>query len=176
MSNRRLQMNHEHIAACFNACFEDAETTKLIGGSNEPLYLPGDGEQMARLYYREDYAASALHEIAHWCIAGRDRRRSEDFGYQYTPPPRTAQQQEKFFALECRTQALESIFAEAAGLQFRVSADNLAADLSDFAQVVRQMVPQVRHWMLESVDSRARTFAQALAAWHDCETGEAIDG
>lgn len=176
MSRQRLQMNHEHIAACFNACFEDPEMTTLIGGSAEPLYLPGDGKELARLYYREDYAASALHEIAHWCIAGRDRRGREDFGYQYTPPPRTAQQQDKFFALECRTQALESIFAEAAGLQFRVSADNLNADVAEFAQVVRQMVPRVRHWMLESADSRARTFAQALAAWPRCDSGDAVNG
>lgn len=169
-------MDHRHIAACFNACFEQSEMTSLIGGSAEPLYVPGNGEQLARLYYREDYAASALHEIAHWCIAGRDRRKREDFGYEYTPAPRTAQQQGKFYALERRTQALESIFAEAAGLKFRVSADNLAAEATEFARAVQHLVPQVRQWMLQSVDSRARTFARALAAWQTCDLGETVNG
>jgi len=61
----------EQICETFNRCFVQSHT-KLVGGASEPLYEPG--KQEARVYFREDYASSALHEIAHWCIAGADRR------------------------------------------------------------------------------------------------------
>ena len=40
----------------------------MVGGAAEPLYLPDRGTRTAELHYREDFAASALHEAAHWCI------------------------------------------------------------------------------------------------------------
>ena len=50
---------------------------------------------------------SALHEVAHWCIASAGRRRCRDYGYWYIPPPRDATAQTEFFAVEARVQALE---------------------------------------------------------------------
>ena len=94
------------IAACFNATFLHTEQTRMRGGAREPLYVPARDGQPAELRYREDFAASALHEAAHWCIAGRERRLLADFGYAYQPPPRTAAQQCGFYTLELKTQAL----------------------------------------------------------------------
>ena len=151
------------IAGVFNRCFERDERTVLVGGADEPLYLPASTTAPAQLFYREDFAASALHEAAHWCIAGPGRRRLVDFGYAYTPPPRSAQQQQAFFAAELRTQTLESIFASAAGLEFRPSADNLEAALEAFSARVVAQRPSMQRWMQASVDTRATRFAAALA-------------
>lgn len=150
------------IAAVFNTCFATAERTVLLGGADEPLYLPATTSTPAQLFYREDFAASALHEAAHWCIAGRARRRLLDFGYAYIPPPRSVEQQAKFFSAELKTQSLESLFAAAAGLAFKPSADNLQADLQDFANRVAAHQPLVKQWLESSSDRRAAIFRAAL--------------
>ena len=158
-------MRHTEIAACFNGAFYQAHATQMRGGASEPLYLPAGNGEPARLCYREDFAASALHEAAHWCIAGRRRRTLVDFGYDYEPPPRSEAAQQQFFALELRTQALESLFAGAAGVAFRPSADNLQAELSSFIDQLRAALPGMSRWVCESEDPRARQFISALEAW-----------
>ena len=155
---------HDHeIATVFNNCFADAERTVMRGGADEPLYVPATSRGPAKLLYREDFAASALHEAAHWCIAGRDRRRLLDFGYSYTPPPRDPAQQAKFFAAELKTQTLESLFANAAGISFKPSADNLETDLRAFGERVAARQPTMQQWLERSVDQRAAVFTAALA-------------
>jgi elongation factor P hydroxylase len=134
----------------------------MVGGASEPLYLPAEVHRPALLYYRSDFAASALHEAAHWCIAGNARRRQRDFGYLYQPPPRTAAQQCAFFASERRVQTLEWFFADAAGVDFYPSADNLSADPSDFhAQLVATRT-ELRLWLGRTRGARARRFLQVL--------------
>ncbi len=150
------------IADCFNATFLASERTRMIGGAAEPLYLPVRSGSPAELHYREDYAASALHEAAHWCIAGSERRSLTDFGYSYLPPPRTKPQQDAFFAFELKTQTLEALFADAAGLDFRASADNLDADVQSFARAIVEARPTVARWLVASRDDRARRFTRAL--------------
>ena len=158
-------MRHTEIAACFNRVFYPAYGTQMRGGAEEPLYVPAADGEPARVYYREDFAASALHEAAHWCIAGRQRRALADFGYSYQPPPRSEAAQQRFFALELRTQALESLFAAAAGVPFQPSADNLQADLSGFIEQLRVAQPEVSCWVRGSADPRARQFIHALERW-----------
>jgi elongation factor P hydroxylase len=129
------------IAALFNARFEPAFATILAGGADEPSYLPAAGTAPAVIRYREDYAASALHEIAHWCIAGAARRRLPDYGYWYLPPPRDRAGQEAFYGVERRVQALECLLAAAAGVPFAISADNLEIhDVAAFRQAVADEV------------------------------------
>ena len=83
---------------------------------NEPYYQPATGEcDMHRLFYRSDYFASALHEVAHWCIAGERRRQLADFGYWYTPDGRSPQQQSAFEAVEAKPQPLDWFFSLACG-------------------------------------------------------------
>jgi elongation factor P hydroxylase len=155
-------MHHADIAACFNREFGCSHHTRMEGGAAEPLYVPAGAGQPARLCYREDYAASALHEAAHWCIAGAQRRLLEDFGYPYEPPPRSAEAQARFYASEVRAQALESLFAAAAGVDFQPSADDLQADLANFSEQLAAAVPQLRQWLQSAAGARARQFLAAL--------------
>ena len=60
------------IEEVFADCFYEDYGTRLQGGASEPLYRPSSGGD-AVIFYREDFAASALHEVAHWCIAGVGR-------------------------------------------------------------------------------------------------------
>lgn len=134
------------IERLFDTCFLDKYNTRLCGGGDEPVYLPAkDDQDYHRLIYRADYTASALHEVAHWCIAGPQRRRQVDFGYWYFPDGRSAQQQRAFEQMEVKPQALEWIFSEALGLRFQLSTDNLngggsssSASADDFADLVFQ--------------------------------------
>ena len=57
-------MNAGQIIDVFDRCFGERYLTRLCGGAEEPLYLPAVGEQPAQLFFRADYAASALHEAA----------------------------------------------------------------------------------------------------------------
>lgn len=110
----------------FARCFEDEFSTILVGGGAEPVYVPAAAPgRLHRVIYREDYFASALHEVAHWCLAGRARRKREDYGYWYAPDGRDAAQQVAFERAEARPQALEWIFSDACGFAFSLSADNL---------------------------------------------------
>ncbi|TGD75236.1 transporting ATPase [Mangrovimicrobium sediminis] len=150
----------------FNRCFADSENTRLFGGAAEPVYLPpaADGA-CAQLHYREDFFASALHEIAHWCIAGTERRQQLDFGYWYASEGRSPQQQAAFEAVEVTPQALEWILSSACGYRFRVSVDNFSddgtpADTAGFRELV---AARARAWQQASLPPRAARFFTALA-------------
>jgi elongation factor P hydroxylase len=155
----------ESIAHTFNSTFAARFATVMIGGADEPLYLPASGRFPARIFHTHDFAASALHEAAHWCIAGEKRRRLVDYGYGYAPPPRAASDRAAFFALELEAQALESLFASCAGVAFRVSADDFATTAEErhrFASAVARRCEQRRH----AVSSRAAAFMRALSLAH----------
>jgi elongation factor P hydroxylase len=152
----------------FDACFASAYRTRLVGGAREPLYEPAsaiEGRAFNLLHYREDYFASALHEVAHWCIAGPERRELVDFGYWYAPDGRGAAQQRAFERVECKPQALEWFFSKACARPFRVSVDNLdglAADLQDSERFERQVLQQALRWQHSSMPGRALQFYRAL--------------
>jgi len=119
-------LTDRQIAGCFNATLGRQHHVRLVGGAAEPLYLPGEGG-FATIRYTRDYPASALHELAHWCIAGPQRRRLVDYGYWYVPPPRTPAFQAAFGRVEVPVQALEYRLSDACGLPFRVSVDDVDA-------------------------------------------------
>ena len=62
-----------------------------------PAQQPG---ALNRIVFTHDYFASALHEVAHWCVAGPERRRLTDYGYWYAPDGRTEKQQMEFERVE----------------------------------------------------------------------------
>lgn len=82
------QENHkiEDIIRIFNQCFANEYNTRLERGGNYPIYLPEfmdeDGVPSERPYnvilFAHGYYSSALHEIAHWLVAGEARRKLED--------------------------------------------------------------------------------------------------
>ncbi|MEM7080435.1 MAG: elongation factor P hydroxylase [Pseudomonadota bacterium] len=166
-------MKAGQICTVFDRCFAETEHTILRGGADEPLYRPPAGAAPGCLLFRGDYAASALHEAAHWCLAGVARRQQEDFGYPYLPPPRSACARSAFFRYERRPQALESLFADAAGVPFRVSVDDfvhadqegyqLFLETQAFAARVHASRAQMYVWLDSPAGQRARCFARALA-------------
>ncbi|MGD8415415.1 MAG: elongation factor P hydroxylase [Pseudomonadales bacterium] len=153
-------LTDRQIAGCFNRGLGRRHRVRLLGGAEEPLYLPGD--DWATIRYTRDYAASALHELAHWCTAGAARRRLADYGYWYRPPPRSTAEQAAFARVEVPVQALEMRFADAAGLPFRVSVDDLEAPpgtADDFAALVEAEVERPIAWL----PARARCLLAELA-------------
>lgn len=158
------------IVTVFNACFAAATglNTRLRGGAHEPFYRPAGGEAAFHVVeFTRDYAASALHEAAHWCVAGPARRLLPDYGYWYAPDGRTAEQQAEFERVEVKPQALEWIFSEACGLRFRVSADNLEAGLGASEEFKHRIWQQVQHYCTEGVNERAERFARSLAVYFE---------
>ena len=152
------------IERVFDACFRARHCTRLEGGAAEPLYLPASANCEARVLYREDFAASALHETAHWCIAGRSRRQQRDYGYWYTPDGRDRAQQRAFERVERRPQALEWHFAVAADQPFRISLDNLDGDDVNLERFTLAVIDEARALCEQGLPPRALRFRQALAA------------
>lgn len=156
------------VERVFAQCFLQSENTLLCGGAEEPLYVPSAAsDEPHRLWFRDNFFASALHETAHWCIAGVERRQQVDFGYWYEPEGRDADSQAAFEAVEVRPQALEWCFSLACGFPFRVSTDNLPAqagepaDHSAFEQAVRREALRLAGAPLPR---RADVFYRALQA------------
>lgn len=152
------------IETVFDALFAGPEATVLRGGASEPLYSPTAIDAPAIIRYRADYIRSALHEVAHWCLAGRYRRALPDYGYWYSPDGRSAKQQAAFFAVERRPQALEFVFCEALDLPFTPSVDNLEqaispATMAAFQAAIRAEVANYRQCGLPP---RASVFYAAL--------------
>jgi len=158
----------QRIAATFNRLYGRPYRTLLVGGGAEPWYEPPVGDASGRIVYRHDYPASALHEAAHWCLAGARRRRLRDYGYWYVPGPRNAEQRSAFFAVEARVQGLEAVLAGVCDVRFVVSADDFAApqsELDAFAGAVDAAIASLRR---DGLPTRAAALHDALAAeFHD---------
>ncbi|NQX89835.1 MAG: elongation factor P hydroxylase [Halioglobus sp.] len=150
----------------FNENFAMSWRTRLQGGADEPFYQPTTDTLVDHiLYYRHDFFASALHEVAHWCIAGEERRLQPDFGYWYTPDDRDQRQQRAFEKVESKPQALEWIFSSACGYPFQPSADNIDLDargVLDYEQFRQCVAQEVRAWQLRGLPQRAAVFYWAL--------------
>lgn len=157
----------QDLEQIFAACFAEDYRTRLIGEAEEPLYQPAAGaDGWHLLYYREDYFASALHEIAHWCIAGSERRQKLDFGYWYHPDGRTAEQQAAFERVEVLPQALEYSFARACCFPFRVSIDNLGNPNNCSRDFRHAIYRQARELTKRGLPARGTQFYQALASFY----------
>jgi len=160
----------KEIARTFNYLFGENHNTVIRGGATEPLYLPPQGNARGVIRYTQNYASSALHEIAHWCIAGSERRSLIDYGYWYVPPPRSRSEQRSFFTVEARVQALEWLFAEASGVSFHLSADDVhdcngGGDLGateTHTAFARQVERRVEAWRGQGLPRRAQRMYCAL--------------
>ena len=154
-------LDAHQLMRLFNQEFAESDKTELIGGAAEPYYEPGS---LNRIYFRADYVRSALHEVAHWCVAGRRRRRLADYGYWYSPDGRGAAQQQAFFAVEARPQAIERCFCEAIGMPFSPSVDNVGAQIEP--QQLQRFEARIEEWCDQfaqsGLPSRAARFVTAL--------------
>jgi len=159
--------NIHDLILLFEQSFYLSYNTKLIKGDDEPIYLPADEDcSFHQVIFAHGYYASALHEIAHWCLAGDKRRLLEDFGYWYLPDGRTAEQQKKFEQVEIKPQAIEWAFCIAANKKFRVSADNLTGADADITGFTKSVYLQVQMYLIHGFPSRAQEFIDVLAEFY----------
>ncbi|MEA5446700.1 elongation factor P hydroxylase [Gammaproteobacteria bacterium AB-CW1] len=157
----------DDLIRLFNETFEESHNTVLIGGGAEPEYRPADElHPRHRIIFTRDYFASALHEVAHWCIAGAHRRKLVDYGYWYEPDGRGPERQAEFERVEARPQAIEWAFSIACGSPFRVSLDNLDGPQTA-SEAFQARVREARTTM-EAVGfpPRAKTFIRVLRDWY----------
>jgi elongation factor P hydroxylase len=154
----------DSLIELFNELFAETENTRLVKGSIEPVYLPADDRvQYHRIVFAHGFFASALHEIAHWCIAGKQRRLQEDYGYWYAADGRTPQQQARFESVEVKPQALEWLFSKASRQSFRVSVDNLSGEQGDSEPFKRAVYQQLQRYCEYGLPPRAQLFIERLA-------------
>ena len=151
------------LVSVWNALFAAAHRTIAELGGDEPLYLPPSDIAAGRIICNRDYPASVLHELAHWCIASPRRRRLVDYGYAYLAPPRDADAQQRFFALEERNQAIESLFAAAAGLTFRVSCDDVGRDDDGATAFAARVAARAARFERDGLPQDAERYRRALA-------------
>lgn len=152
----------------FNDLFYADYNTKLELGGDEPIYLPADDQyDYHRIIFARGFYASALHEIAHWCVAGPERRLVEDFGYWYVPDGRSYEVQMEFEKVEIRPQAYEWILAASAGFPFNVSCDNLAGDFQpDRLAFMTKVQHDVLNILHAGLPLRVRLLSDALRAFY----------
>lgn len=146
----------DQLLAGLNPWLQQQWRTELVAGLGEPLYCPAsDTTGLHRIYFAHGYFNSALHELAHWCIAGERRRRLEDYGYWYCPDGRSAAEQAKFEQVEIKPQALEWWFTRAAGRRFRTSLDNLSGEETDSRPFRVAVQEQARYYARQGLPDRA---------------------
>lgn len=156
------------VVSLFNRQFNNSYRTCLTGGAQEPLYQPATStDQLHKLSFRADYLSSALHEVAHWCIAGPQRLLQEDFGYWYSPDGRSTIEQRQFEKVEVKPQALEWMFSVACDHDFSISLDNLNCtdheDNKAYQLFERAIVDQCLYWCENSqLPTRADCFIKGL--------------
>ena len=152
------------LITLFNRTFADYNT-RLVLGEDEPVYLPANDQcPYHQIVFAHGFFSSALHEIAHWCIAGEARRLQEDYGYWYCPDGRDAQQQANFEKVEIKPQAIEWAFTEAAGRKFQVSTDNLNGAEPDRETFTKNVAAQLACYQEKGFPPRAQRFIDALTA------------
>ena len=156
----------DRVVSCFHSLFLIPFETELCNHGVEPLYVPRSASYPRhRIYFAHGFWSSALHEIAHWCIAGPQRRRQLDYGYWYKPDGRNGAEQAQFQLVEVKPQALEWLFTSAIGQPFYVSFDNLSgASPMTVEQLAfrRRLRVQALSYLENGLPKRAGQFLQRL--------------
>ncbi len=162
------QHHYQQLIDLFDSCFAEEFNTRLIKGDDEPIYLPADDETpYHRIVFAHGFFASALHEISHWCVAGKARREQVDFGYWYCPDGRDAMTQSQFEDVEVKPQAFEWLFCVAAGFPFNVSCDNLEGDVEpDRIAFQRRVHARVMTLLEQGIPERPARFIRALQHYY----------
>lgn len=158
---------YEDLIQIFNQLFQNSEKTILVRGDDEPIYLPASMTgNYHQIIFAHGYYASAMHEIAHWCVAGEKRRLLEDYGYWYEPDGRTEQQQRLFETVEVVPQAIETCLCLAAGFKFRVSVDNLNGSPGDSSGFARNVALKAEEYLAQGLPDRAQLLFDTLADYY----------
>lgn len=166
-----MTYHYQDLIILFNGCFLAQYNTRLAKGEDEPLYQPANElHPNHTIFFAHGFFRSALHECAHWFIAGEIRRKLLDFGYWYAPDGRTAAEQTLFQQVELKPQALEWILTQATGHSFHVSIDNLTGDPTDAVAFEHAVLEQVQRYCKEGLPTRAAHFREALCWFYDTPT------
>ena len=158
----RSEPNREILVKLFNELFSQSENTVLQFGADEPFYQAATINEKAVVFAREDYFSSALHEISHWCIAGKERRQLDDFGYWYEPEGRTLEQQQIFEQVEVKPQAVEWLLSLACNHQFHFLADNLSQNIGASNQFMESVTNQAHDYLQNELPVRAQLLFNRL--------------
>lgn len=162
--NKRESQQVAHLIRVFDQAFYARYNTRLVKGTDEPVYLPaGPDCPYHQVVFAHGFFASALHELAHWCIAGPQRRLQEDYGYWYCPDGRDEKQQRLFERVEVKPQAIEKAFSMACERAFQVSTDNLDGAEPDRAAFSEAVNAQYRQYCAHGFPPRAAQLIDVLA-------------
>lgn len=162
-----MQHQYQDLINIFEKQFFAQYNTRLVKGEGEPIYLPAtDNIDYHQIVFAHGFYTSALHEIAHWCIAGEKRRQQVDYGYWYCPDGRNEQQQAEFEAVEVKPQAVEWCLSVAAGIPFKVSTDNLNGAPVDRFAFQDKVFAQVQRYLDTSLPKRAAELVLALQQFY----------
>ncbi|MGB5854669.1 MAG: elongation factor P hydroxylase [Oceanisphaera sp.] len=164
-----MSFYYTDLISLFNHCFAASYNTRLERGDDEPVYLPADNIiDHHRIVFAHGYFASALHEVAHWLVAGDVRRTQEDYGYWYCPDGRDGEQQRQFEGVEIKPQAIEWALSLCCGFHFNVSCDNLNGSVEPDRHAFKVLVrEQALHYLEQGFPARAQTFMRALRKHYD---------
>ena len=158
-----MDFNNETLVKLFNKTFISLHNTELFCCEKEPIYRPANSTSPHnRIIFAHGFFASALHEIAHWCIAGKERRKLEDFGYWYEPDGRNQETQDDFEKVEVKPQALEWIFSVSAGFNFEFSADNLDSEVGASNNFKQAIHTQIKDYLENGLPTDAKIWSDVL--------------
>lgn len=122
-----IPMNDDDLCTNLIDLFEHLfPTLIIIGGADDPYYEAPKANRKGKIFFKENYPRSLLHEMAHYCLAGKKRRKLDDYGYWYTECGRTSEEQELFQLVEARPQGLEKAMCEVIGIHFSPSLDDFS--------------------------------------------------
>ncbi|UKA02515.1 elongation factor P hydroxylase [Photobacterium damselae] len=164
-----MQHDYHDLIKLFNRTFLDSLNTELLLGGDEPIYLPANEErEHHQIIFARGYFASAMHELAHWCIAGPERRLLEDYGYWYEPDGRTEQIQAEFEKVEVKPQAVEWILSASCGFPFQVSCDNLSGSFEpDRVAFTLKVREQVDAYLQYGMPERAKILSDTFRVFYN---------
>ncbi|WP_022940835.1 elongation factor P hydroxylase [Psychromonas hadalis] len=162
-----ITFNYQDLIAIFETTFFNEFNTKLICGDDEPIYLPADDKHLShRIIFAHGFYASALHEVAHWLVAGEKRRLVEDYGYWYEPDGRSIIQQTEFEKVEIVPQAIEWAISVSCGFKFDVSADNLSGIEINRLAFKHNVYQHVVRYLNNGFSTRTQQLVDACGAFY----------
>ncbi len=107
-----------------------------------------------------------MTEIAHWCVAGPERRKQEDFGCWYKPDGRSVAEQGGFERVEVRPRAYEWILSLSAGKRFHFSIDNLSSGLWVRREFQERVLATVHQIIEQGMNPRLSQLSLALLEFY----------
>ncbi len=151
------------IISLINEKFLIDFNTVLVGGFNEPFYKSFHDGQEAQIQYTKNYIRSAIHELSHWCVAGKERRNLDDYGYWYAEDGRSQQQQDEFFRVEVRPQTIEWAISIIAGVKFETSVDNLTTLVDGVEDFKKNLYLLIKEFIKNDFPIRVRRILKLIS-------------